>query len=162
MFLFDENTQRLRTGEVLFASVPSIIALGAKEDIWVTTKRMTQNVKSCELAILNKQFDAAKLELRPLSELYNEYMDILLSPNPQDKLLYISQSFTTLIPNIFAGFWSHRVLQEKGFTLACFSGIDTTSYYKELKWDERVLLDSGAHILSAREAAISKIQKAKV
>lgn len=136
--LFDENTQRLRTGVVLFASVPSIIALGAKTPILVSDEPATTTGQ-----VLNRDTvsDYRLNKLKPLSFYYDKYMDILLNPNSKEEVREIKRSFITIVNNLSLGVWSYEgfTLGDNSPALACFSAFNTATSTKELHLEDFLL-----------------------
>lgn len=134
--LFDEETQRLKTDFVLFASVPSVIAIGAKLPISVSDTPAAATGQ-----VLNRSTEYRLNQLKPLSYYYDQYMTVLLNPNSRDEIREIKKSFINIVNNLSLGLWSYEgfVLPDDTPALACFSAFNMSNSNKELRFEEFLL-----------------------
>ena len=125
-YLYNEDTKKLDI-KVLFATVPSIVVLGAKYPIRVIDSDL-RNVASIQLNkhLYDKQENALMIysSLVPMETIYNKYMDILLNYNSTpEQVREIKINFINLVKNMQRGIWSYDTSKE----FAIKSAIDMTS-----------------------------------
>ncbi len=160
--LFDEPSQKLKTDFVLFAAVPSIVALGARLPLLVSDQRALDTPLVMNESPNNPQSAAFISSLKPMSYFYNAYMDVLLNPTSKDEIRAIKQSFFGLIQNLAFGAWSFEGLEKNGVQrLAGFSAFNMSASVRELRYHEDFFDDKALELIikaaNAKEATEQKV-----
>lgn len=110
-YLYNEDNRTLNTG-VLFASVPSIVAIGAKYSIKVTDtdlKNINMAASQLNKHLMDKREDIVRIydSLVPMSVIYDKYMDILLDQkSTPEQISELKANFINLVKNMQKCVWS--------------------------------------------------------
>lgn len=139
-FLFNPKTKHLDTDIVLLAIVPKLLLQGA-----------LLGIKTSDTPLYSRYPDGYFLEdllhggdtdikevyvnLKSMSDMYYEYMNIMLDPNtPKQNIYKLRENFINIVQNLYAGIWTHE--QVNGFGVV--PGIDIDSIRGEVSLNEDI------------------------
>jgi hypothetical protein len=139
--LFNPSTHQLETGKVLFALVPKALIEGSLIGLKTTDKRVT--VPGAVLEPTRQTDEAAGAiysDLRPMMDIYLEYMSLLLNFNTDKQtLLELPTRFAYLVQNLYQGVWTHDTLEGGGFGIA---SVLANNVRGEISLNSEVLISS--------------------
>jgi hypothetical protein len=139
--LFNPSTHQLETGKVLFALVPKVLLEGALIGLKTTDELVTIPGAVLEPT---RQTDSNSAEiyskLRPMMDIYLEYMNLLLNFNTDKAvLLNLPTKFAYLVQNLYQGVWTHDSLTDGGFGIA---SVIANNVRGEISLNSEVLISS--------------------
>lgn len=161
-YLFDSESRQMRTDTVLLAIVPKVLCQGATFTKLLVTDSAIQKHTGYTLESILRNATPELREpateilasLRPIKDVYYEYINILLDYNTSvAQIAEVKNKFITLAQNLHKGIWSSEGLT--GFGV--FNGLDD-AIRLELRINDNILNND---IESTKKIAMINARKAE-